>query len=369
MRVLAPLPTTATMTNIDDGYQLCARCGMVLVNDEIAVVVPRASFWHIYAHPIGVDCPPKAVKGWKAVRACEAVRNLPNKPDRWIAREAEPFRFLGVALPCVCLLDNKHIAAELRLVDYDASDESPASAGDIRLLLSRLQVRMAGGGKRASAQHPLDRQHASSWHSLARNFVEEVLISSIEAGNLAVSLQILRKELWSYRKSYYSLQTAPVVDSFPHIFVNRLAQREVRVHERIKTRLPKAPGEILTGDVKGRPAEFALYSKRKTLKIGKIRISELEAWAAKPKPTGLSITSTLNPNLYTWHEPPKSKNKPILHWSRSEEQIPFGRVAVLKADVLARLNVKMGFSRRKHMMTRDESIADSRQSTLLTRLR
>jgi hypothetical protein len=79
MRVVAPTPESNVSTQIVDGYQLCARCGEVMVTDESVVVVPRLDSWLIYAHHVGPNCPAKAVRGWHATRSAEGVRKVPIK--------------------------------------------------------------------------------------------------------------------------------------------------------------------------------------------------------------------------------------------------------------------------------------------------
>jgi hypothetical protein len=338
MRVpAAPTPTSAITTQVDNGYQLCARCGKVLVEGETVVVVPRAPFWLIHTHQIGPNCPPKAVKGWKAVRASEAIRTAANVIT---PREAEPFHLGAAAFPSVCLLDNKHIKAELALVDYAPSDESPANAEDIRALLSRVQFRMLGDGTRAVAQNGLDGSSHSQgqWQPLIRNFVEDGLITSIDENSLSNALQTLVESLRPCRRSYATFRTAPPIDRFPHAFVGPHAQRKLRTYEPRRVRLPKADHDVLTWDAKGRPAEFALYSNRKVLKRGRKRISELEAWGPKPVPIGLPYSSSANPELYRWQQPPQCKT--VRHWPNGESQIPYGPVAVLNPVDLAVFNTQ-----------------------------
>jgi hypothetical protein len=338
MKVLAPTPTSAITAQVADGYQLCARCGEVLVEGESAVVVPRAPFWFIYSHEIGPNCPPKAVKGWKAVRAAEGIRKSENLT---IPREAEPVHHGGLAFPCACLLDDKHIEAEVALVQYYPSDESPANRADVRELLWRGERRMSRSCRRAVTQSSLDDFIRGTSQSVVRNAVEDDLIALIDTGDLNSVTNALKETSWlSREKSYATGRLAPATDPFPHAFVDATAQVEVRIRQRRKGRLPKASADVLTCDANGRPAEFALYSKRKVLKRGGKWISELEAWGAKPEPIGLPYNSSANPELYTWQETPQSKCKPVRHWPMGESQKRYGPVAVLKPEALAALNAQ-----------------------------
>jgi hypothetical protein len=125
MRHKAPSPLNARTEVITDGYQLCARCGQPLLNGEPSIVVERSPTWRIYTHPEGPSCPAKAVKGWLAVRRAAGIRDSPNVET---PREAEPIELNGSLRASVCILDDKHIEAELDSVDY-ASREIPMNIG------------------------------------------------------------------------------------------------------------------------------------------------------------------------------------------------------------------------------------------------
>jgi hypothetical protein len=115
MRVLAPTPESNVSTEVGDGYQLCARCGEALVTGENALAAPRLYSWLVCTHQIGPGCPPKSVRGWKAVRFADTVREHPNKE---VHREGEPYNIGGARRACVCLIDDRHLEAELALVVY-----------------------------------------------------------------------------------------------------------------------------------------------------------------------------------------------------------------------------------------------------------
>jgi hypothetical protein len=178
--------------------------------------------------------------------------------------------------PSVCLLDDKHIKAELGLVDYYPSDESPATSADIREALSRLQFQMSGEGKRAAVASP--------------------------------------------------------IDPFSHSFVSANPKDDLRTRERNRSRLPDAPYDVLARDATGRPVEFALYSKRKVLTLNGRRMSEFEAWASKPKPVDLPFNARLNPELYIWKPSSETEPKPV------DQSNPYGPVAILNPVDVAALN-------------------------------
>jgi hypothetical protein len=72
MRTPAPAPQSLRLGKIQDGYQLCARCGRVMTAGEACEIVPRSADYLIYSHPY--KCSAKAVKGWLAAagRRCAA---------------------------------------------------------------------------------------------------------------------------------------------------------------------------------------------------------------------------------------------------------------------------------------------------------
>jgi hypothetical protein len=119
MRHKAPPPLNAKVEVITDGYQLCARCGRPLLNGEPSIVAERSTTWRIYTHPEGPSCPPKAVKGWLAVRRAEGIRASPNVATY---RRAEPIELNGSVRESICILDQKHIDAELELVEYESRE-------------------------------------------------------------------------------------------------------------------------------------------------------------------------------------------------------------------------------------------------------
>jgi hypothetical protein len=121
MRVLAPTPENNVSAQVVDGYQLCARCGEVMIIGESAVVVRRFRSWLIYSHPLGPKCPPQAVRGWNAVRSADGIRKFPNKE---VYRPAGPQHIGGSLRECVCLLDDEHIEAELELVEYHGKERT-----------------------------------------------------------------------------------------------------------------------------------------------------------------------------------------------------------------------------------------------------
>jgi|HubBroStandDraft_2_1064218.scaffolds.fasta_scaffold00415_5 hypothetical protein len=325
MKTLAPAPECAEIREVVDGYQLCGRCGEHLVEGESAVVVPRSRSWRIYTHEINPTCPPKAVRGWKAIRFAEAVRKLENVDA---IRDAKRYDLGGVLHECVCLLDDKHIKAELKLVEHWPSDESVADGGvDTRVLLNR-DTGIGGGSER---------------RLLIRNFIEDGLIAAIDENNLTSGLEPFIECLWSCRrKTYARVLNTPSIETTPLGAVGKTAEIRVSVAVR-RTSLPKADS-VLSRDVKDSPGEFPLYSRTNILKINGKWISEFECWAPKPDRVEVPYSSITNPELYLW-EPPRQ-----LHPKSVDSSNPYGPVARLTRESINAL------SPRRNEASRGENI-------------
>lgn len=215
-------------------------------------------------------------------------------------RQAESCRIGGSLRPSICLLDDKHIEAELELVEYQPSDEVVTSGADLRKLLSRFQAREAGGGKRLTVPEDQDNGGKNKWRFLVRNSIEKDLIAAIDGNHLTRSLDILVECLGAQRsQSYATSRTAPPVDPTPHAFVDATGVRELRVR-RPRGRLSQKADRVLSRDLKGRPVELPLYSNQGVVKNEGKRISEFECWAPKPDPVELPYNSITHPKLFLW---------------------------------------------------------------------
>ena len=331
MRVLAPTPESSVSTPVADGYQLCARCGEALVIGENALAAQRLHSWLVYTHYVGPECPQKAVRGWKAVRFADTVRKLLNKE---VYRQAESYRIGGSLRPCVCLLDDCHLEAELALVEYQPSDEVVTNGADLRKLLSSFQKREAGGGKRLTVAEDQENGGKDTWRFLVRNSIEKDLIAAIDGNHLTRSLDLLVECLGvQRRKSYASARTTPPVDPTPHAFVDATAVRELRVGRPRGRSSPKAD-HVLSRDLKGRAVELPLYSNRGVIKQEGKWISELEYWAPKPRPVELPYNSTNHPRLFLWAAESLDQLEPV------DSSNPYGPVAILMRESIDRLNAQ-----------------------------
>lgn len=331
MKVVAPTPESIVSTQIVDGYQLCARCGQAMVTGESALMAPRLHSWLVYTHHIGPGCPPKAVRGWKAVRFADNIRKLPNEE---VSRQAESYNIGGLLRACVCLLDDKHIEAERALVEYQPSDEAVASRADLRGLLSRFHAREAGAGKRLTVPGDQETGCKKTWQFLVRNYIEEGLIAAIDGNNLTRSLDILVEILGAQRrKSYATSRTAPPVDPTPRALVDANAVTELSVR-RPRGRLSPRADHVLSRDLKGRPVEFPLYSSQKIFENEGKWISEFECWTPKPEPVDLPYSSITHPKLFLWTAQSLTQLEPV------DSSNPYGPVAMLMRESIEQLNAQ-----------------------------
>jgi hypothetical protein len=231
-------------------------------------------------------------------------------------------------------MDDKHIEAELALVEYQPSDELQRIAPEVQ------------------DDQPEDRGEESDGEVLAPgprgskyNYVENQLIAQRDESRLGLYLylRVHAEVVWLCRKkTYATLGVAPSTDPW-HPFISTTAERKVRMRQRKRSKLPKAQFDVLTRDLDGRPVEFALYSERKVLKIGKRRSSELESWNPKPDPVVLPFSSQRYPSFCDWIEcRPKARCEPV------DRDNPFGPVAIMRPELLRA--AKTLISRRKHIV-------------------
>jgi hypothetical protein len=331
MKVLAPTPESNVSTQIVDGYQLCARCGAAMVTGDNALIAPRLHSWLVYTHHIGPGCPPKAVRGWKAIRFADTVRERPNNE---VYRDGESYDIARSRRACVCLLDDKHIKAELDLVEYQPSDEVVASGADFRELLSRFQAGEVGGGKRLNIQGDEENGRKQTWKFLVRNYTEEGLVAAIDGNNLARGLELLVECLaLQRRKSYVTSRTAPPVDPTPRAFVDANAVTELS-GRRPRGRLSPRADHVLSRDLKGRPVEFPLYSNQKIFENEGKWISEFECRSLKPEPVDLSYSSITHPKLFLWTADSLGQLEPV------DSSNPYGPVAMLMRESIEQLNAQ-----------------------------
>lgn len=282
MKVYAPLPDDLTKQIIEDGYQLCARCGCVMVTGDRASVVPRASWYLIFTH--WHQCDTCAVRGWKAVRDAEGLRDATdsqgNSRNVFTPRPAErPCKpvllvdgkrtlFDGMSFPaCTCILDNERLYVDEPKKDpvwYEPSDELPlvsTKAEDVEQLFSK-------------RQHGIKYQRK---YIQPRNRVEEHLVTAVSRGTAGASARMLRAVTWQERARTYArhLAARPALELestriFSGVFVDIFKEQktspddpsEIRMRRRrwFKSPLSKMKqGPMHSRDGKGRVVEWALY--------------------------------------------------------------------------------------------------------------
>jgi hypothetical protein len=325
MSNLAPVPESNSLNQINGGYQLCARCGELLLENEIAVVTPRLSSWLIYTHETCPNGRLKAVKGWKVILSAEATRRAKNMQT---ARRSEPYDVGGAKRECVCLLDTKHINAERALADYWPSDEAVTNTDDLRSILSYSE----SCGEDSDAAHaPEDGEEQSSEYAtfcgvLRHNLEEERLILQIDAQSLNQDLEGYLDCLWSCRERFYiTIDSTASQDFSPLGLVSAKVSLGVRPN-RVRLKLSPGADVVLTRDSRGKPVEYPLYSRYPVLKIARKRIAELEAWTLKPDPVELPYNSLTDPKSFLWAAWSLRQLEPV------DSSNPFGPVAILMQE-------------------------------------
>lgn len=307
-RALAPVPESARIEVIRDGYQLCGLCGKVMLTGEIARVVPRAEWYLVYSHEKCLG----AVRGWKSVRHAELIhaRNV------YTPRPA----FDG----CVCILDNKNIYAELDCVDYQASDERPTRTADIRQILESAEIGsvLKFGGLREDERltwenvwdeslkgfRPLTREEREEqirvrglkWSEA--NQVEDALAHAVGSGTLAATAIVLRTVLANEQCSLHV--TREITDDDPLLPWIRVGSSLKGQKEKPKYR---GQGAVHSREENGEPVEYSAYFRLKIAKLGNQYDGPHHGWVDEfqllqsfrhPKPLRLPWSSRTHPSLY-----------------------------------------------------------------------
>ena len=332
---------------LDDGYQLCARCGDIHRTADRVVVVYRAPWWEIYTHLPGPDCPAKAVSGWRAVELALDMRESNNPTPR----EAYPVTISGFTLPFVSLLDNEHCTAEMAAATISRKEFLPSESSlcegnndDDDFLLNL--------GKRG------DQRDWGLWQYWEVGIVAVAVVR----GRLAeITRYVLRQErasLYVKRGGPWSVVTLAEKYEKPARTMASLAARgpsgqpspqsTSRAQQR-KSRRHKPPrgplSQASTRDAIGKSGEFALYSQqnltdgRRVLNFGGQALDEFSFYrlsGPKPQPTWLPFNSVHCPEMFEWSDEGVPKRL-IRHWKGNPESPPYGPVAQLKPTYLAAL--------------------------------
>jgi hypothetical protein len=333
MTHLAPMPESSRKTQIAHGYELCARCGEILVEGETAIATARLPSWQIYTHDVGPSCPARVVRGWLAVRRAESVARTNNVET---VRESEPYHLGDALRPSVCILDDRHIEAALSVVDYWPSSEAVARKTDVSVLLSSFCFRSGGGGKRTviSSDQDSGAGRGGGRQFLLRNHIEEALISAIDGDALDTSLRHFRECLQACRRE--SFATFRIVSDDRSVRLGFVGRTKEVTSLRAYT-IPRRAKKVscaLTHDISGRPVELPFYSNVKTHVDRRKRVSEFDRWLPKPRAVHLPFSSATHPEFYNWE--PNSRRHSELIDSRN----PFGPVAVLAPEKVHLLNLQ-----------------------------
>jgi hypothetical protein len=308
MRFPSSKPKSLTSAYLIGGYQLCARCGAVLVEGDPVNLARRLSDWIIYTHP---HCPqeaPKAVRGWLAVRRAELVREKPNVET---LREATPYVLLGASRQCTCVLDREHIKVELGLVSYHPSDETAESQ------IVETKQQCADKEEEGTDANDLFSVRAIAWSRPHPSHpIQTAFAAAFDNSSSFDALEFWEQIKWACRKeSYATFRETPEQPSSPIISTIEKEQT-VAAHALEKSILGNlSQGAVLTFDTKDVAAEHALYSLHRIINDAGTPSSELDLWIryeaerARPRPVELGYNRGTNPERYEWSE---SRRKPRL---------------------------------------------------------
>lgn len=271
----------------------------------------------IFTHPNA--CRRGVARGWAAVRRIEHLIQKPTGdavPESW--REPAIIRENGHDFPFQSLLDRRDIKENLKLVTVWWSNEGVAGPADIQEILTKVAPRELGAGQQRKVKWVEYPGEYAQVHSvevrtvgLSRNREEDRTIDKLDRHILGqearVARGVSRKEFVIGRivRGRVPPEPDPASPEFQFYFA-AWAQREERLIRRQppKVILKALPLVLPTRDLKGKPVEFALFSKRKTQKIeiaklqkdlddfqsGHLRLTEnrAEVWPSKagvfPKP-------------------------------------------------------------------------------------
>lgn len=258
-------PSGCHSTRVEDGYQLCARCGKILCVGESVEVVYRGDrgTWRgyvyssgpdwcgIYTHPEGPSCGRGNASGWRAVERAIDRREF----NLATSREAKSVFLWGSVLPFVSLLDNKQLDLERDAVDYYGKEKLESEQGeeaDEKPFLPECDIKFAHQSSQVSEDayiRLLDRSILGKWALVDRRVT-----------------QIARKALYVIRSRRWLERSAPFEFYFPgkdkrYVLEERPGNVTREVRSRGWTTLQRInQGSALSND-NGHAVEYALYSR------------------------------------------------------------------------------------------------------------
>jgi hypothetical protein len=307
VRALAPDPALSFQTRLVNGYQLCARCGAVLIEGDRVTVAFRAQFYPVFTHPDKKQCLPAkaAPHGWEAIRRAED-RQGDNVLTPRMASACDTGK------QCVCLLDNEHIEAEAATVKVSASDEAPLYVRhnpghevNVEQTFEQLMLNSVSDGKQAGK---LDLKRAitrTNSYPVIHNRVEDAMIAALGTGAAEVLRDIRRKERRVYAAGHHFSDEGRIYSGVFDPFYGMFSpDRGVSLSsaKRYKKRGKSRPqGASHTFDLSnGTPVELAVYSKMKVCKIENKQVDEFQLLqlSKRSKPLRLPWNSRTNPGLY-----------------------------------------------------------------------
>ena len=266
-------------TQVEGGYQICARCGEILCIGECVEIVYRgdrgnwrgyadplyrytrfsATDWcGIYTHPDGKSCGRGNASSWQAVERAIDRREF----NRATCREAQYVTLWGSVRPFVSLLDNRQIELERKAVDYYGKE----------ILESQLRGKWSEEGDEEDEKPFLIEYDIKFAHQSSR-VIEDAYIRLLDCsllGKWAIVgrriTQIARKALFVGRARQWLEHTAPFELYFPgrdkrYVLEERLGNVTRELRRRDGATLQRInQGSAFSID-KGEAVEYALYSR------------------------------------------------------------------------------------------------------------
>jgi hypothetical protein len=335
------VPPGGCLSILTDGYQLCARCGSVLCADDRAEFVCRAPWWTIYTHLRGLDCPAKAVSGWRAVELARdmSAKNAPTP------READAIVIGGFSFPFVSLLDDEHCEVEMGAVTISQHDFLPTAF---------LTESENGNPPPDLIESWSDSRQWREWRHREATIVE-VLDQGVFGALVNVARHVLKSErerLYVKGSAIRCTVTLSEKDERPIYAVASSPTQAGVPTAQVKSRGSEARSRGVRGafphDALGKAGEYPLYSRqqltdgRRVLTFGRGPLDEFTYyWQSGPRLTApnLPFNSASSPDMFDWcQDVPKA---PVGHWKRNPKSVPYGPVARLKPAILASLRISI----------------------------
>jgi hypothetical protein len=286
-----------------------------MVAGDLADVVSRACDWHIYSHPC--QCAPGFPLGWKVVKWAQLVRD--SKNDETL-RESARLQVGSRRLTTTCLLDDRHIKAELAVLANSAiaKREVIGTELDVREYLESEESHSLTGAR----WHTVTPSHDEGPKSVQRgvpsatNLSELLMIAADAEGTALARAAIAREVIWEERARTYATGRYLVVADLPLMLdvpppPSKHARNRKRSHK----------GSVNLWDGSGRAEEWALYAgkqlARYILEDWPWFLRTLGIWTTPPRLRTCWWSHRSHPHLYAHNNGGHSLLPGIIHFANT----------------------------------------------------